>query len=211
VEGYGPRTALIVTDIQNDFADPAGSLYVQGAEAVVEFVDAQIGRARAADAPVFYTQDWHPPDTPHFAKDGGIWPVHCVKDTWGAEIHPGLHVHGHLVRKGTRGEDGYSGFSMRDQTTGEVVPTELDELLRAHEVERLVITGLATDYCVLATGLDALARGYPTTVLEDGVRAVELEPGDGQRALDRLREAGAEVIAMAGTVSGEGATTDDGR
>jgi nicotinamidase/pyrazinamidase len=210
VEDYGPRTALIVTDIQNDFADPAGSLYVQGGEDVVAFVDAEIGRAVAAGAAVFYTQDWHPPDTPHFAKDGGIWPVHCVRDTWGAQIHPGLRVDGHVVRKGTHGEDGYSGFSMRHQSTGEIVATELDELLRAHDVEHLVITGLATDYCVLATGLDALARGYRTTVLEDGVRAVDLEPGDGRRALERLRNAGAEVVAMTATVSGGSATASDG-
>jgi nicotinamidase/pyrazinamidase len=210
VEDYGPKTALIVTDIQNDFADPAGSLYVSGAEQVVEFVDAEIARARAAGAPVFYTQDWHPPSTSHFAKDGGIWPVHCVQDTWGAEIHPRLRLDGHLVRKGTRGEDGYSGFSMRDQATGAVVATELDELLRAHGVERLVVAGRATDYCVLGAGLDALARGYPTTVLEDGVRAVELAPGDGQRALDRLREAGANVVAMAAPVSGGGAPAIEG-
>ena len=93
------------------------------------------GRGQAG-SPVVYTQDWHPPSTPHFAKDGGIWPVHCVADTWGAQLHPDLVVRGPVVRKGTGGEDGYSGFSMRDPETGETSPTELDGLLREAGAER---------------------------------------------------------------------------
>jgi nicotinamidase/pyrazinamidase len=195
---YGPGTALLVVDVQNDFADPAGSLYVSGGEAVVAFADAEIEGARAADVPVFYTQDWHPPSTPHFAKDGGIWPVHCVGGTWGAELHPGLRVDGVVVRKGVGGEDGYSGFTLRDPVSGATVPTELDGLLRAAGITSLVVVGLATDYCVLASALDARELGYDVTLLAEGIRAVELEAGDGERALERLRAEGVTVVAAAG-------------
>lgn len=190
---YDSSTALLVVDVQNDFADPAGSLYVQGGEEVVPFIDREIEAATDAGASIFYTQDWHPPSTPHFEKDGGIWPVHCVAGTWGAEFHPDLVVRGPVVRKGTGGEDGYSGFSMRHHETGETLATELDDLLRAAGVERVVIAGLATDYCVKATGLDARDRGFPTVVLRGGVRAVDLQPGQGEEALDELRAAGVSV------------------
>ena len=116
---YDPHTALIVVDVQNDFADPAGSLSVTGGEAVVDAVNTQVEAAVSGGALVAYTQDWHPPSTPHFAKDGGIWPVHCVAETWGAELHPRLVVAGSVVHKGVSGEDGYSGFTMRDPLTGE--------------------------------------------------------------------------------------------
>jgi len=209
VSRYDPSTALIVVDVQNDFADPSGSLYVPGGEAVVPFLNAQIEAARTAGAPVFYTQDWHPPDTPHFEKDGGIWPVHCVADTWGAELHPDLAWAGSVVRKGTRGEDGYSGFTTRDPESGETTPTELDDLLRDAGVKRVVIAGLATDYCVLATGLDARGREYPTTVLASGVRAVDLADGDGERAIAELRLAGAFVVDDA-TDTGDAAAPRSG-
>jgi nicotinamidase/pyrazinamidase len=193
VNRYDPVTALIVVDVQNDFADPAGSLSVKDGASVVPVINAEIEAALAAGAKVFYTQDWHPESTPHFEKDGGIWPVHCVAGTWGAELHRELRVEGPVVRKGSNGEDGYSGFTMRDPETGETAPTELDDLLKAAGVEKLVITGLATDYCVLATGLDARARAYPTTMLTAGMRAVDLRPGDGDKALAELRMAGAFV------------------
>ena len=188
---YDPMTGLIVVDVQNDFADPAGSLYVKGGEEVVPLADAEIAAARAAGAHVFYTQDWHPGSTPHFAKDGGVWPVHCVIDSWGAELHPGLRVEGPVVRKGSNGEDGYSGFTMRDTESGATKPTELADLLSAAGVTRLVVCGLATDYCVKATVLDARSHGYPTTVLERAVRAVDLQPGDGDRAVEEMFAAGA--------------------
>jgi nicotinamidase/pyrazinamidase len=188
---YDPTTALLVVDVQNDFADPRGSLYVAEGEQVVPFVNAEIDRARAAGAPVFYTQDWHPGSTPHFEKDGGVWPVHCVQETWGAELHPDLDADGPIVRKGSNGEDGYSGFTMRDPVSGETVPTELGDMLAAASVTQLVIAGLATDYCVKSTVLDARERGYPVTVLENGIRAVNLEPGDGERAVEEMLAAGA--------------------
>jgi nicotinamidase/pyrazinamidase len=186
-------TALVVVDVQNDFADPAGGLSVPGGDRVVPRVDAAVARALEAGALVAYTQDWHPESTPHFAKDGGTWPVHCVAGTWGADFHHGLRVSGPVVRKGSNGEDGYSGFTMRDPVTGETVPTELDRLLRERDIERLVVCGLATDYCVKATALDGARLGYSTAVLDDAVAAVDLEPGDGERALAELREAGVEI------------------
>jgi nicotinamidase/pyrazinamidase len=191
---YDARTALVVVDVQNDFADPAGSLYVRGGDEVVSRINDQVQLASADGALVAYTQDWHPPSTPHFAKDGGVWPVHCVKDSWGAELHPGLVVAGPRVRKGSNGEDGYSGFTMRDPASGQDRPTELEALLRDRQVTRVVVCGLATDYCVLGTVLDACRLGFETVVLTEAVAAVELAPGDGARALAEMVEAGALLV-----------------
>jgi nicotinamidase/pyrazinamidase len=187
---FGPGIALVVVDVQNDFADPAGSLSVRGAEDVVRVVNRLVGQARAKGSPVVYTQDWHPPDTPHFEKDGGIWPVHCVAGSWGAQFHPSLTVEGETVRKGTAGEDGYSGFTMRDPVSNAEERTGLAELLRSSGVGAVVIAGLATDYCVKATALDAVELGFRATVPRDAVAAVDVEPGDGERALNELAAAG---------------------
>ena len=191
---FDARSALVVVDVQNDFADPAGSLSVAGGAAVVPLVNKAIASARAAGALVAYTADWHPAHTPHFAQDGGIWPVHCVGGTWGAEFHPDLIVDGPVVRKGTNGEDGYSGFTMRDPGSGVTIPTGLAEVLQAAGVERVTVCGLATDYCVLATALDANALGFETTVVVDARRAVDVIPGDGQRALAELEAAGVRLV-----------------
>src|SRR5579884_582767 len=126
---FDPATALIVVDVQNDFADPAGSLYVRGGEAIPAVVNGEIQAATDAGSLVVYTKDWHPPETPHFQTGGGVWPVHCVAGTWGAQFHPGLRVAGPTVPKGTSGEDGYSGFTVEDPTTGERRPTGLQRLL----------------------------------------------------------------------------------
>jgi nicotinamidase/pyrazinamidase len=193
VTRYDRTTALVVVDVQNDFADPAGSLAVSEGDRILPALTAEIEAALAAGGAVVYTQDWHPESTPHFEKDGGIWPVHCVQGTWGAELHPDLPLEGPVVRKGSNGEDGYSGFTMRDPISGETMPTELEDLLRARAVERLVVVGLATDYCVKATALDGRQLGFDTTVLAEATRPVDLEPGDGERALDELRAAGVEV------------------
>ena len=193
-ERYDSATAIIVVDVQNDFADPAGGLSVAEGAEVVPALNREVARARASGALVVYTQDWHPPSTPHFAKDGGIWPVHCVAGSWGAELHPGLIVDGPIVRKGTNGEDGYSGFTMRDPTTGAEAPTELEELLQAHGARRVVIGGLATDYCVKATALDARRLGHPTSVLADAIRAVDLATGDGDRALAEMAASGVAIL-----------------
>lgn len=191
---YGPDVALIVVDVQNDFADPKGSLYVREGEAVIPVVNREIEQARAAGSPVFYTQDWHPEHTPHFQPDGGIWPVHCVQETWGAEFHPDLVVAGDVVRKGADGKDGYSGFTVRDPVSGDAEATWLGSRLRELGVRRLVVLGLAGDYCVGATARDGAAEGFAVAVVRDGVRFVELNPGDTDRTWRELAEAGVETV-----------------
>jgi nicotinamidase/pyrazinamidase len=193
VPDYDDRTALVVVDVQNDFADPAGSLSVTGAEAIVPVLDAEIRGATGAGAFVVYTQDWHPPTTPHFRKDGGLWPVHCVAGTWGAELHPDLLVEGPVLKKGVGGEDGYSAFSVRDPRSGEVDATQLEAMLRAGGIERIAIAGLATDYCVVETVLDARRLGYDVQVVSAAIRAVDRAPGDGEGAIQRMRAAGASI------------------
>jgi nicotinamidase/pyrazinamidase len=189
---YDPSTALIVVDVQNDFADPGGSLYVPGGEEVIEFVNAEIARASGSGARIVYSQDWHPPSTPHFQKDGGIWPVHCVADTKGAAFHPDLDVaEGSIViKKGTGGEDGYSAFNLRDPETGEVTSTGLSDQLQG--IERVAVVGLALDYCVKETAIDAAER-FDTTLLADGTRPVNMEPGDAARAVAAMTSAGVAV------------------
>ncbi len=191
---YDQRTCLLVVDIQNDFADPKGALSVAGGEAVVAAANVEIEKATPAGAFVVYTQDWHPAQTAHFETDGGIWPVHCVQESWGGAFHPDLQIVGPAVRKGTSGQDGYSGFTMRDPASGNTSPTELEQLLRDGAIEKVVVIGLATDYCVLETALDARRLGFETSVLGSAVGAVDLQAGDGNRALAALRSAGVDVI-----------------
>lgn len=192
---YDGETALVVVDVQNDFADANGNLYVAGGEEVVPVINREIARARSAGARVVYTADWHPESTPHFAKDGGIWPVHCVGDTWGAQFHPNLIVDGPVVRKGIDGEDGYSGFSMRDPKGDTVIPTGLADQLERWGVSKIVVCGLATDYCVKATALDGVFAGFAVSLLTAAVRAVDLEAGDGDRALTEVEAAGGRLVA----------------
>lgn len=189
---YNASSALIVVDVQNDFADPEGNLYVRGGEEAIPFINSEIARAAEAGATIVYSQDWHPPSTPHFEKDGGIWPVHCVHDTHGAEFHPDLHVlaDGLVVKKGIGGEDGYSAFHLRDPETGEVSSTGLNESLAG--IDRVAVVGLALDYCVKETAIDA-AEHYDTTLLADGTRPVNLEPGDAARAVAEMVSAGVSV------------------
>jgi nicotinamidase/pyrazinamidase len=188
---FDERTALVVVDVQNDFADPGGSLYVAGGEQVVEPINRLVREARAAGAAVFYTQDWHPQQTPHFVDSGGIWPRHCVKDTWGAQFMDGLAVDGPVVRKGTGGEDGYSGFCVRDPETGSKEATSLDRMLKERAIDRVVVVGIALDVCVKETALDARRLGYSTVVLADATRPVY--PEQVASALAELRQAGVEI------------------
>jgi nicotinamidase/pyrazinamidase len=189
---YRPGVALVIVDVQNDFADPRGSLSVRGAAGVIPVINREAALARASGAFIVLTQDWHPEHTPHFARDGGPWPVHCVADSWGADLCPALDVPPGtcIVRKGSNGEDGYSAFTMRDPVTGAEVPTMLKPLLETAGVEEVVVVGLATDYCVKATALDAARLGFRTIVLTDGIAAVNVSEDDGARALDAMTAAG---------------------
>jgi nicotinamidase/pyrazinamidase len=192
---FDAETALVVVDIQNDFADPAGSLYVRGGEEIVPLVNHFIADARTAGATIVLTQDWHPAETAHFVDGGGAWPVHCVKGTWGAELRPDVDSDADLVlRKGTGGEDGYSAFTVRDPDTGADSPTGLADYLRARGVERVVVAGIAADVCVKATAADAKAGGFDTVVPWAATRAVDIRPGDGDRAADELRSFGVRVL-----------------
>lgn len=195
MSSYDSHTALLVVDVQNDFADPSGSLYVNEGEQVVPVVNAEIAQALAAGALIVYTQDWHPTETPHFKKYGGIWPVHCVEDTWGAELHPDLaRTDGELVRKGHEGGDGYSAFSVRDPTSGHTWSTTLEHILKDHGITQIVVVGLATDFCVVETVCDARVLRFPVLVVAAGIRAVELVEGGGAHAIARMRDAGAEIV-----------------
>jgi nicotinamidase/pyrazinamidase len=175
--------ALLIIDFQNDFT-PGGALGVDGGDDIA-------GRLNelAADARfelVAATRDWHPADHGSFEAQGGIWPVHCVQGTLGAELHSGLD-RGRVdvvVDKGQdRNADGYSGFEA----------TLLEDLLRAHGVDHVTIGGIATDYCVKNTALDALRLGFGVTIDSGAVRGVDVEPGDSERALGEIRAAGGVV------------------
>ena len=199
--------ALLLVDIQNDFM-PFGALPVVRGDEVVPVANAVAPRFELVVA----TQDWHPADHGSFAVShpgtepgdvielGGVqqvlWPPHCVQNTPGASFHSGLDIAQvrHVVRKGVhRDIDSYSGFYENDRTT----PTGLDAYLRDRGVERITILGLTTDYCVRYTALDGRAHGYEVTVVRDGCRAVDLEPGDGDRALEEMAGAGCRVVTSA--------------
>jgi nicotinamidase/pyrazinamidase len=185
----GTGDALIVVDMQQDFL-PGGALGVAGGDRVVPLINRWIERFEAAGLPIVYSRDWHPPDHCSFVPQGGIWPEHCVADSPGAAFPPSLTVSRApvIVSKATaKDEEAYSAF----QGTG------LADLLRARGVQRCFLAGLATDYCVRATVEDALAAGFEAVVLTDGVRAVELEEGDGERALAAMRAAGARLVSGA--------------
>jgi nicotinamidase/pyrazinamidase len=190
----GPDHALLVVDMQHDFGDPDGSLYVRGGEEIVEPINRAIEEARAAGHLVVYTQDWHPPVTPHFAEHGGLWPAHCVIDSAGAELLPGVVVDGPVVRKGSGPEDGYSGFSVLHLPSGENRETELSAILDENGIMAVTVVGLAGDWCVKSTSIDAVRLGYRATVPLALTRFVELNPGDTGRAVDAMREAGVEVV-----------------
>lgn len=185
------RTALVIVDVQNDFC-PGGALAVPGGDEVVPVLTDLACRLSTAGVPVFATRDWHPPGSRHFVEGGGPWPVHCVAGSPGALFHPDLVLPAEtiLVSKGVApDEDGYSPFEGRTEA-GET----LADALRARGVTRLVVGGLATDYCVKATVLDARRLGFDVDLVCDAVRAVEVHGGDGRRALDAMQAAGARLV-----------------
>ncbi|MBV8988824.1 MAG: nicotinamidase [Solirubrobacterales bacterium] len=173
--------ALIVVDVQNDFCQ-GGALAVPDGDAVIE----PVNRLAETVPLVVATRDWHPPDHRSFAEQGGPWPVHCVQDTPGAQLHPGLDRSrvDAIVDAGQEPElEGYSGFE----------DTDLERVLREREVDRVHVAGLALDYCVKATALDAKRAGFDVVVHLDATRPVEVQRGDGERAVRELREAGVTV------------------
>lgn len=179
------KRALIVVDVQNDFC-PGGTLAVAQGDEVVAPLNNLMREFLERGEPVFKTRDWHQPTTKHFADYGGTWPVHCVQNTAGAEFHADLldDIHIRTISKGMGDEDSYSGFD----------GTDLALQLRRLGVKEVWIGGLATDYCVKNTVLDAVKEGFIVKAVEDAMRPVELQPGDGERALAEMRAAGAEIV-----------------
>ena len=179
------RQALIVVDVQNDFC-PGGALAVPHGDEVVAPLNQLIDEFLERGDPVYKSRDWHPPTTKHFAAYGGAWPVHCVQNTAGAEFHPALRDDPRIkiISKGLGDTDCYSAFD----------ETELGSELEKAGVEEVVVGGLATDYCVKNTVIDALKRGFKVKAVAEAMRPVELQPGDGERAIEEMRAAGAEII-----------------
>lgn len=176
--------ALVIVDYQNDFTPPDGALAVPEGDTIAGHLN-ELARSGDYDL-VVATRDWHPPDHGSFAP-GGRWPVHCVQGTPGAELQEGLDTNAVdlVLDKGQDPQtEGYSAFE----------GTELDTILRDHGIDEVTVVGLATDYCVRNTALDALAQGFRVNVDPEGVRGVDAEPGDSERALAELREAGAVVL-----------------
>lgn len=192
VPTFAVGDALLLVDPQNDFC-PGGSLPVTDGDRVMPVLSAWAAAAHAANAPVFISRDWHPPDTTHFATHGGVWPPHCVQGTPGAEFHADLEVppSAVVVSKGMGStEDAYSAFQARDDR-GRL----LTDLLRARRVTHLYVMGLATDYCVEASALGGLDAGLRVSVVRPGCRAVDIRPDDGTLAFQRMQAAGAQLIA----------------
>jgi nicotinamidase/pyrazinamidase len=186
------KRALIVVDVQNDFC-PGGALAVAKGDEVVAPLNKLIKEFLERDEPVFKTRDWHPKQTKHFTAYGGTWPVHCVQNTNGAAFHPQLSDDNRIrtISKGMGDEDSYSGFD----------GTDLAQQLRSLGVEEVWVGGLATDYCVKNTVLDALKEGFQVKALENAMRAVDVNPGDGPRAIEAMRESGAEIVDSEGRLS----------
>lgn len=179
------KRALIVVDVQNDFC-PGGSLAVAHGDEVVEPLNELIDQFLAAGEPVYETRDWHPETTKHFAAYGGTWPVHCVQGTHGAKFHPKLNQDPRIgvVSKGLGDKDCYSAFD----------ETDLASRLKEQGVTEVWVGGLATDYCVKNTVLDALKEGFDVKAIENAMKAVELNPGDGASAIEEMRRAGADIV-----------------
>lgn len=178
--------AIVVVDLQNDFLS-GGSLAVSGGDEIVPVINQYIFLFYSKDLPIYTTQDWHPPDHCSFKEEGGIWPVHCVAGTHGSLFPKGLKLPDSAVAILTavdRKAEAYSGFE----------GTDLNTRLRSAKVKRLFIGGIATDYCVLNTVKDALQNGFEVFLLLDAVRAVNVEPDDGKRAIDEMLALGAVAI-----------------
>ncbi len=183
----GKHDALIVVDVQNDFL-PGGALAVNEGDAVVPIINECIRHFTAKELPIFATGDWHPADHCSFVENGGQWPKHCVADSPGAQFAENLELPDDvsIVHKGSDSDkEAYSGFQ----------GTDLAKQLHAHGVKRVFVGGLATDYCVLNTVIDALAKGFNVVLLTHAIRAVDLSSGDGDRAIESMRERGAKMHA----------------
>ncbi len=190
------KKALVVVDVQNDFC-PGGSLAVANGDQVVAPLNQLIKEFLDRGEPVYQTRDWHPEKTKHFTVYGGTWPIHCVQGTPGAEFYADLIADPRItiISKGTdESADGYSGFD----------GTNLARLLREKGVAEVWVGGLATDYCVKHTVLDARRNGFEVKALADAIRPVNVNPNDGAKAIEEMRDAGAEIVGNAKKAAGTG-------
>lgn len=187
-------TALLIVDVQNDFC-AGGRLAVADGDEVVPVCNDAAVLAADAGVPIFASRDWHPDGSPHFVEQGGAWPVHCVQGSSGASFHPDLELPDPtlIVTKGDSPADPH-GYDAFDGHLDDGTP--LAEALRMRGVRHLVVAGLATDYCVKNSVLGARRAGFEVTVIEDGVRGVNLSPGDSARAFDEMERAGARVLTL---------------
>ena len=181
----GKKQALIVVDVQNDFC-PGGTLAVAHGDEVVPPLNKLIDEFLERGDPVFKSRDWHPPTTKHFQAYGGTWPVHCVQNTPGAEFHPQLRDDPRIqiISKGLGDTDCYSAFD----------ETDLAKRLHEANVQEVLVGGLATDYCVKNTVISALGEGFQVKAVSDAMKPVDVNPGDGEKAISEMREAGAEIV-----------------
>lgn len=188
------RSALLVVDVQVDFC-PGGALPVPDGDQVVQPLNRYLELFSQRSAPIFASRDWHPEKSEHFREQGGVWPPHCVQGSEGAQFHPGLRLPKGttVISKGIAAWD--NGYSALQGVTENGTPFTM--LLRRMKLDRLYVGGLATDYCVKASVLEALKEGFAVTLLTDAIRGVELEPGDSDRALQAMIEAGAQQATFA--------------
>lgn len=184
----GTDDALIIVDVQNDFC-PGGSLAVDGGDNVATAISGLATHFRNAGARIFATQDWHPENHSSFVEQGGPWLAHCVQDSNGAQFHANLRlpIGTSIIRKGSDpAVDAYSGF----------LDSQLEEQLLRAKTKRVFVGGLATDYCVLNTVLDARKLGFETLLVEDAIAAVNVAPGDSDKAIQKMKDAGAETVTI---------------
>ena len=187
------KSALVIVDIENDFM-PGGALGVTGGDRVVPVLNRYAERFARANLPVYASRDWHPAVTKHFKEYGGIWPPHCVQGTKGAEFHPDLRLPEgtSVVSKGMDPEkDSYSAFDALEPDG-----TPLADALRREGIDHIYVGGLATDYCVRWTVLEALQQGFRATFLADASLGVNLQPHDSEKAIEEMVAAGADATTL---------------
>ena len=192
-----PRAALLVVDIQKDFC-AGGALAAPGGAEIIPAVNRHVADASSRGIPVYATRDWHPAITGHFKEYGGDWPPHCVQETAGAQFHPDLKLPPDAIVVNKGDDPQRHGYSAFEGHTSDGKPL-LDDL-RDRQITRVYLAGIATDYCVRESALDALRAGLEVRVLPDAIAGIDARPGDAQRALDEISAAGAQIVP---TLEGE--------
>lgn len=190
------KKALLIVDVQNDFC-PGGALGIKDGDKIIPFINKYIKIFTSKKLPIFASRDWHPKKTAHFKKFGGVWPQHCIQDTKGATFHPKLKLpkEAILLYKGMDPEkDSYSAFQAQDENG-----MSLANLLKILDIKELCIAGLATDYCVRFTALDALKKGFKVKILSDAIKGVNLKPQDSEKAIKEMVKQGARQMILEDT------------